>query len=98
MWISVPPAKKPISNRKIAPDRALTAKASVRVDAPKQKTKNVNFSREILIAAEEKTLELMRADVKSSFSALVEVALLELFKRPDFVSVVQRHGLGLRRD
>jgi hypothetical protein len=63
----------------------------------KPKPKTFTLSRSVLMAGEEKMLELKRADVPTSWSALVEVALLELFKHHDLAAVVGRHGIGLRR-
>ena len=65
------------------------------IDQPTPKT--VHLSPSVQIAGEEKLLELRRSESPISWSALVEVALLELFKRADLPGIVKRYGVGLRR-
>lgn len=63
------------------------------------------FSRLVSLLPEDLAveLELARANLraaglKSSSSAIVEVALRELLKRRDLAEIVRRHGVRARRD
>lgn len=91
------PAKRIASTRRPPAGSTATGLALTVRRASETTAKTARLTRGIQMAGEEKLLELRREEVPTSWSALIEVALLELFKRSDFVAVVERHAIGLRR-
>ena len=51
----------------------------------------------LLIAVDEKLLQLRKAGKRVSFSALVEVSLRETLKANNLTSIIARDGLSARR-
>lgn len=52
---------------------------------------------DLILESREKLFGMLRDGTPASLSQLAEIALRELFARPDFEEVVARHGTSARR-